>query len=336
MKFDFKGKRVLVAGGTGLIGTPLVELLIEGGARVRVVSLDDPSRSHPKAEFRQLDLSKFENCLEACRGQDYVFNLLCVKGSPAVTKVKPARFFVSHLTFNTNLMEAARQCGAKGFLFTSSLAVYGPAEVFHEDDVWKTFPSENDKFSGWAKRMGELQAEAYQIEYGWDNVSIVRPANVYGPYDNFELENAMVIPSLIKRAVLGENPLRAWGDGSQVRDFIHTRDVARGILLVARSGEKRPVNLGSGIGVSIKELVNIVVGNLKVKPEVVWDASKPSGDRERVLDVSRAKALGFCASIKLEDGIRSTMDWYRANQHELNTRYDIFAQSDKVRSRPVS
>lgn len=292
---------------------------------MRTASLDDPSRAHPQAEFRQVNLLRFENCMEACQGMDYVFNLLCVKGSPGVTTVKPASFFVPHLTFNTNLMEAARQCGVGKYLFTSSLAVYAPAEVFHEDDVWKTFPSENDKFAGWAKRMGELQAEAYRIEYGWKDISIVRPANVYGPHDNFELGNAMVVPSLIKRAVDRENPLRVWGNGSQRRDFIHARDVAEGILLVAGSGERRPVNLGSGIGVSIKELVHIIVSQLAVKPEVVWDTSRPSGDQDRVLDVSRAKALGFQPSISLEDGIRDTMHWYRENRYRKDTRYDIFA-----------
>jgi len=267
----------------------------------------------------------FENCVACCRGIDYVFNLLCVKGSPAVTMTKPASFFVPHLTFNTNLMEAARQCGVKGFLFTSSLAVYGPADVFYEDDVWRTFPSENDKFAGWAKRMGELQAEAYRIEYGWGDISIVRPANVYGPYDNFGLENAMVIPSLIKRVVNGENPLRVWGDGSQIRDFIHAKDAAMGMLLIAKSNERRPVNLGSGVGVSIKELVAIIADNLPTKTEVIWDASKASGDMQRVLDISRARNAGFQPSISLEEGIKETMSWFTKNRSEENKRYDLFA-----------
>lgn len=317
-----------MAGGTGLIGIPLVELLIEQeNADVTIVSLDDRSRAHPKAKFLRLDLSKFENCLNSCKEMDFVFNLLCVKGSPAVTRLKPATFFVSHLTFNTNLMEAARQCGVKGFLFTSSLAVYSPAEIFYEEDVWKTFPSENDKFAGWAKRMGELQAEAYKIEHGWNNISIVRPANVYGPYDNFELENAMVIPSLIKKAVEGKNPLHVWGDGSQVRDFIHSRDVAKGILMVAKSEERKPVNLGSGVGVSIKELLSTILSYSPAKLEIEWDISKPSGDKYRVLDTARAKALGFEPSISLKNGIRQTMNWYLENRGKKDLRYDVFAST---------
>ena len=126
---------------------------------------------------------------------------------------------------------------------------------------------------------GELQAEAYRIEYGWDRIAIVRPANVYGPYDNFELGNAMVVPSLIRRALLGENPLSVWGDGSALRDFVHARDVAAGMLVALERGLGQPLNLGSGTGVSIQELVEVITGELEVKPEVVWDASKPSGDR---------------------------------------------------------
>lgn len=304
---------------------PLVEMLLGENARVRVASLDDPAAAHPESEFLRVDLTDFANCIETCRGVDYVFNLLCVKGSPAVTILRPASFLVPHLRFNTNLMEAARQCEVKGFLFTSSLAVYSPAAVFREDDVWETFPSENDRFAGWAKRMGELQAEACRIEYGWGDIAIARPANIYGPNDNFDLENAMVIPSLIKRAVDGENPLRVWGDGTQRRDFLHAKDAAAGLLAVAKSEERRPVNIGSGRGISIAELVEVIVKNLPSPPRVEWDTSKPAGDRERVLDVSRASAIGFEPSVRLEEGIASTMEWYRNNRGKQGRRYDVFS-----------
>src|SRR5262245_60132782 len=180
----FKDKKVLVTGGTGIIGRMLVQKLIDQGSKVRIASMDDPSRAHPKAEFKQLNLTRFDKCLEACEGMEYVFHLVGVKGSPAMTATKPASFFVPVILFNTNMMEAARQCDVQWYLFTSTVGVYGPAEFFSEDDVWKKFPSEHDKFAGWAKRMGELQAEAYAIEYDWKKVSIVRPANVYGPFDN--------------------------------------------------------------------------------------------------------------------------------------------------------
>lgn len=321
----FKGMKVLVAGGTGMIGIQLVRLLVEAGALVRVVSLDDPARAHPDAEFIQSDLTSFENCHAVCRGMAFVFNLLGVKGSPAVTTTKPASFFVPTIMMDTALMEAARRCGVEGFLFTSSVGVYAPAEVFREDDAWKTFPSENDRFAGWAKRMGELQAEAYRIQYGWDRIAIVRPSNVYGPWDNFDRENAMVIPSLIKRAVDGDDPLRVWGDGSAERDFIHAQDVAHGMMLVAARRAQEPVNLGSGVGASIRRLVEIIVASLDRKPEIAWDTTKPVGDRRRVMDISRARAIGFEPSIELEQGIPQVMEWYRKNRAGATGRYDVFA-----------
>ncbi|HEY9857987.1 MAG TPA: NAD-dependent epimerase/dehydratase family protein, partial [Candidatus Obscuribacterales bacterium] len=297
---------------------------VEQGAFVRVASLDDPSRSHPEAEFMQINLMPFENCLKVCQGMDFVFNLLGVKGSPAVTTTKPASFFVPTVTLDTNLMEAARQAGVEGFLFTSSVAVYSPAEVFYEDDVWKTFPSPNDKFAGWAKRMGELQAEAYKIQYGWEKIAIVRPANVYGAYDNFDLENAMVVPSLIKRAVDGENPFIVWGDGSAERDFIHARDVARGMIIAAENADCQPINLGSGVGVSIKQLVETILNNLEHQPSIVWDTSKPKGDRKRIMDISRAKDIGFQPIISLEEGVKEVVSWYRENKDKVSKRYDVF------------
>lgn len=305
-------------------------MLIERGAKVRIVSLDDPSRAHPKAEFKKVNLMQIENCLAACEGIDFVFHLAGIKGSPAMTSKKPASFFVPTITFNTNMMEAARIKGVKRYLFTSTIGVYAPAEVFHEDDVWKTFPSDNDRFAGWAKRMGELQAEAYAVEYGWKDIVIVRPANVYGPYDNFDPENAMVIPSLIRRALDGEDPLTVWGDGSAIRDFIHARDVARGMILAMEKSPGRPLNLGSGSGVSIKQIVDIVVKNLDKKPKIIWDTSKPSGDKLRLMDISRARSIGFAPEITLEDGILETMEWFRKNKTTANTRYNVFTQKKYI------
>ncbi|PIR69952.1 MAG: hypothetical protein COU47_00780 [Candidatus Niyogibacteria bacterium CG10_big_fil_rev_8_21_14_0_10_46_36] len=313
MKFDFTGKNVLVAGGTGLIGTPLVRMLIEKGANVTVASLDDPSRAHSDAAFVQTDLRSFEACLKVCAEMDYVFNLLCVKGSPLFMKEHPARVFVSHIQFNTNLMEAARLKGVSGFLYTSTVGVYAPSAVMQEDSVWHTFPSEHDKFAGWAKRMGELQAEAYGKEYGWNAISIVRPANVYGPHDTFDPESAMVIPSLIARAMSGEGPFVVWGDGSAVRDFIYADDVARGMLFVAEHGITKPVNIGSGVGVSIRELVEVIISCLPEKPTIVWDTEKPTGDAMRILDTSRVSVYGWKPAISLKEGIAKTIKWYEKN-----------------------
>ena len=322
----FNGKKVLVTGGTGMIGQPLVELLLEKGAQVQISSLDDSTRANPKAVFMRTDLRYFDQCLKACDGVDYVFNLVGIKGSPAMTAKQPASFFVPTLQFSINMMEAARRQGVQKYLFTSSVGVYEPAEVFYEDDVWKTFPSPNDRFAGWAKRMGELQAEAYRIEYGWNDIFIVRPANVYGPWDNFDPENAMVIPSLIKRAVDGENPLTVWGDGSAIRDFIHARDCAQGILQVFEQGVREPVNLASGKGISIREIVETLVPMITPCPEIVWDTSKPSGDMRRVLDTSRAESYNIRPQITLSNGIKETLDWYLENMGAFDNRYNAFTE----------
>ena len=326
----YKNKKILVTGGTGLIGRPLVEMLIEQGAKVRIASLDDPSRAHPEAEYHRVDLMEFANCLRVCQGMDYVFHLAGIKCSPAIALKKAATIFVSFLRFNTNMMEAARQCGVDRYLYTSTIGVYSPAEVFYEDDVWKTFPSKNDWYGGWAKRMGELQAEAYKVEYGWDKIAIVRPANVYGIYDNFDPDNAMVIPSLIKRALDGENPFVVWGDGMQVRDFIHAKDVARGMLFALEKCPGYPLNLGSGTGYPIKKIVEIIINNLEKKPKVVWDTSKPSGDKKRLMDISRAKTLGWKPEISIEKGIKEVMEWYKKNKDIINKRYNVFKKEKLI------
>jgi len=220
---------------------------------------------------------------------------------------------VPMLQFNTNLMEAARICKVSKYLYTSSVGVYHPTEVFMEDDVWKTFPSKNDWFAGWTKRIGELQAESYEIEYGWKGISIVRPGNTYGPHDDFDSDNAMVVPSLIKKILSDEKQITLWGDGSNIRDFTHCRDVAKGMMLVMKKspGATNPINLGSGSGFSIEELVNMILKNVDKKPRVIWDNTKPSGDKIRVMNVDRAKSLGYNPSISLEQGIKETINWYR-------------------------
>lgn len=309
-----------------MIGIQLVKMLVELGALVRIASLDDPSRAHPDAEFMFKDLTHLDNCLEVCRGMDFVFNLLGVKASPDIASNKPARFMYSTVLMEMNMLEAAYREGVSGYLLTSSVGVYAPAKVLNEDDVWKTFPSPNDWFTGWSKRIGELQVDAYRKEYDWDRIAIVRPANVYGPYDNFGRENAMVVPSLIRRAISGENPLRVWGDGSAVRDFIHAKDVAMGMLLVAGKMPKKPVNLGSGVGISIKMLTEIIISTLIEKPEVLWDESKARGDDQRILNISRAKELGFEPKVSLEQGIRETIDWYKENKKISHLRYDVYGK----------
>lgn len=323
----FNKKKILVTGGTGMVGIQLVKILYELGAKLRVVSLDKNIALPDGVEFLKLNLLSYDNCLEACKDIDFVFHLAGIKGSAGITRLRPASFFVPTILFNTNMMEAARSSGVKRFLYTSTIGVYSPAEKFYEDDVWKTFPSENDKFAGWAKRMGELQAEAYKIEYGWNKIAIVRPANIYGPFDNFDPANAMVIPSLIRRVLDGENPLKVWGDGSEIRDFIFSKDVARGMVTVMRKkADATPVNLGSGTGIKIKELVESICDAVEKKPKIEWDISKKAGDRVRVMDTKRAQSIGFKPQVSLRDGIKETIDWFLKNRSIIDKRYNVFRE----------
>ncbi len=325
----YKNKRVLVAGGTGLIGIPLVKNLIKEEAEVRIASLDDKSRAHPEAEFLHLDLIKYENCLKACRNIDYVFNLLCIKGSPKINKEKPLSFLEPMLLFNTNLLKAARESDVERYLFASSYAVYSSSEIYDDSiDVLRIPLSENDFYTGLAKRVGEAQARACKIEYNWGKISIVRPSNTYGPYDNFAQDSAMVIPSLIRKILNGENPIVVWGDGSQIRDFVYTDDVARGMMLVMEKnpGPENPVNLGSGNKQTIKQALEIIINNSDKLPKIVYETSKNYGDKIRTMNISRALALGFNPQVSLEQGIKKTMAWYNENKEILTKRYDIFKQ----------
>jgi GDP-L-fucose synthase len=316
----FKNKKVLVTGGHGMIGRELVSLLIGLGANVTVADISENTNLE-NVNYKKIDLRYFDQCLELCTGQEIIFNLVGIKGSPKMCAEQPADFMVPMLQFNTNMMEAAMRANVEWYLYTSSVGVYHPAEVFKEDDVWSTFPSPNDRFAGWAKRIGELQAEAYAIQYGKKNISIVRPANVYGKNDNFNPENAMVIPSLIRKADEKEF-LEVWGDGSAIRDFIHAKDVALGMIHAVENKVTQPINLGSGDGVSIRQIAEVVSKSFN-KP-IKWLTDKPTGDKRRVFDMTRAHSYGFKPTISIEDGIEDTIDWFLQNKETIDKRFNAF------------
>ncbi len=317
----FKNKKVLVTGGSGMIGRQLVDLLLREEALVHVADLNEPVNMSSKTIFNKVDLKDFSNCKEVCKDMDYVFNLVGIKCSPKICLERPADIMGPMMQFNTNMLEAAMQANVSWYLYTSTVGVYEPAEVLYEDDVWKTQPSKNDWFGGWAKRMGELQCQAYEKQYGKGKCSIVRPANVYGPYDNFNPENAMVIPSLIRKA-FDNDFLEVWGDGSSVRDFIHAKDVALGMLHVVKNKITDPVNLGSGTGIKIKEIVDII--SKEFNREIKWLTDKPQGDPRRVFDMTRAKSYGFKTTVSLENGIKESIDWFIQNKTIIDKRYNVF------------
>ena len=321
MTVSLKNKQVLVTGGSGMIGRQLVDLLLEEGAHVRVADLNEPVNMPSSILFCKADLKEYKRCREICYGMDVVFNLVGIKASPKVCLEQPADIMGPMLQFNTNMLEAAMKEKVEWYLYTSTVGVYQPAEILKEDDVWDTVPSRNDWYGGWAKRMGELQCEAYAVQRGENVCSIVRPANVYGPYDNFDTANAMVIPSLIRKAHENEK-LEVWGDGSSIRDFIHARDVAAGMIYAVKNQITEPLNLGSGDGVSIKTIAEIVAGEFD--KEIVWDTTKPKGDPKRVFDMSRATSYGFTPSVSIEQGIKETIKWFRENKEVIDRRYNVF------------
>lgn len=321
---SFTKKKVLVTGGTGLIGRQIVDILCDVDADVRVVSLDD-IRVDDRAEHVCGDLTDFNFCEDVIRDVDFVFHVAGIKGSIEVTKKKPASFFVPLLMFNTNVLEACRIHKVNKIVYTSSIGAYASAESFKEADNADGPPM--DMFPGWAKRMAELQIQAYKIQYGLENFSVVRPCNVYGPGDNFDPDNAMVIPTLMYRIYHKEDPVIVWGDGMAVRDFAYSRDVAEGVILSLYHGTNSSfVNLGSGKGYSIRELVETLHSFIPFSYR--FDTSKPSGFPRRVMDISLArKTIEYNPSTSLLEGLKQTWDWYVDHQDEYLKRKNYFVEA---------
>ncbi len=320
---SFERKKCLVTGGTGLIGRQVVEILCDAGAIVTSVSLDMITIDD-RASYVCIDLSDFNECKNLTRDNDYVFHIAGIKGSVKVTKEKPASFFVPLLMMNTNMLEACRLHNVEKVVYTSSVGAYSSAEVFKEDENLIGEPM--DMFPGWAKRMAEKQIEAYTIQYGLKNFAIVRPANIYGPGDNFDPENAMVIPTLMQRIYNKEDPVVIWGDGSAIRDFAYSKDVAEGIIQALYYGtDGKFVNLGSGTEVTIKELVEALRSFLNFNYE--FDTTKPPGFPRRVMDISLAKEM-ICyePSTSLEEGLRKTWEWFVDNADEYKKRKNYFIE----------
>jgi len=323
LKFFFEKKNVLITGGTGLIGRFIVKKLCDFNSKVTVVSLDDFSLDK-RAKYIKGDLTNFEFCREVTKNIDYAFHVSGIKGSVKVTIEKPASFFVPLLMMNTNFLEACRLNNVSRLIYTSSIGAYSSREIFieDEDDINK---SPMDMFPGWAKRMAEMQIQAYKKQYNLKNFFAVRPCNVYGPGDNFDPENAMVIPTLMNKILNKENPLIIWGDGSSIRDFAYASDIADGVILaiVKGTGNFDFLNLGSGIGYTIRELVEtlseVVSFNYK------FDKTKDSGFHKRIMNIDNAKKiLGYSPQVSLKEGLKETWSWYINNSNQSFKRHNYF------------
>lgn len=327
----YDGKRVLVSGGTGMIGIPLVHALRALGAQVTVVSLEHENYARallgPSVAFFRGDLTRYDICERAVEGQDYVFNLVGIKGSVGIGVTRAASYFVPMLRYQSNLLEAAFRGGISRYLFVSSICAYPPSSLHVEDNVWNGLPKQNDRYAGIAKRIGELEAETYLHEYHWDAVRVVRPSNVYGPFDDFHPATGQVIPALIRRVLEGERPVRIWGDGSAIRDFIFVQDVVDGMLLAMEHAPPCfPVNLGSGVPTTIKQLAELIVTESGASTAIEWDPLQPSGDPVRLLSMERAvTTIGFRPQVSLREGIRQTMDWYIQNRELAHERKNLIS-----------
>lgn len=328
---SFKGKNVLVTGGTGLIGRQVADILCNARANVSTVSLDKISIDN-RTNYIYGDLTEFGFCKEITKNMDYVFHIAGIKGSVDVTLSKPASFFVPLLMMNTNVLEACRINNVDKVLYTSSIGVYPSSDIFKESNSKILEGSPMDMMPGWAKRMAELQVLSYKVQYGLKNFAIVRPCNVYGPGDNFDPNNAMVIPSLMYKISEYYNdglPIVIWGDGSEIRDFAYSRDIAEGMILALYYGTSESisgfVNLGSGTGYSIKELVETLHSFIDFEHK--FDTSKSSGFPKRIMDISLAKELIYYnPTTSLLDGLKITWKWFIEHKDEYLKRKNYFVE----------
>ena len=301
-----KNKTALIIGGRGMVGRQIVELCSKVYDKVCVVDVDFniPQDLPDNVDYKPCDMT-FKTNTNIIADYNHVYHLAGIKGSPLRAKEKPADY-LPMVQFDTNVIQAVGHWKPDWFLYTSSIGVYPPSEYYKEDDVWNKVPSENDKVPAYIKRMGELSCYAIRATYGYENISIVRPANIYGPYDNFGDEST-VIASLISKGYHNDS-INVWGDGSPIRDFIYSKDVARGMLHMVENKVTETVNLGSGKETRISDIAN-TIGEYFDK-EVKYDKSKPNGDMRRQMDTSRAESVGFKPNYTLEDGITETIEWY--------------------------
>jgi len=309
----YDGKKVLVTGGTGFIGTNLVERLLNLGANVRTVSRGIRKNILPsKVEVVRDDLTNLQSCRSAAKGMDYVFHLAAAGGGLVYNMNHPAGTLTPNLLINTNMLEGARIENVQRYLFTSSSSVYPPnLEVLEEEKAWEGNPHGSDSFFAWSKRIGELQARAYVDEYGM-SIALVRLGNPYGPGDNFDPETSHVIPALVHKAVNKVNPFVVWGAGEAVRSFVHVKDVVNAMTQVLEVYPIcDPVNIATGESVKVKDLVKMVLELTNYKGELKFDTSKPEGHLLKVMSVKKLQdKVGYRPMINLREGIRDTIKWY--------------------------
>ena len=299
--------RVLVTGGGGFLGSHLVERLEADGNDVFV-----PRRS-------DYDLTRYADTerLFADASPELVFHLAAEVGGIGANQANPGRYWFGNLMMGAHVLEQARLNGTRKLVMLGTICEYPKFTPvpFSEDDLWNGYPEETNAPYGVAKKALLVGAQSYREQYGTNAIHLL-PVNLYGPRDNFHPTNAHVIPDLIRK--MHESPERIvlWGDGTPTREFLYVEDCVEGLVLAAgRYDGAEPVNLGTGVEISIRELAETVAELSGFEGEIEWDPSRPNGQPRRRLDVSRAEELfGFRASTSFRDGLARTIEWYRITQ----------------------
>ena len=309
---DLHNKKILVTGGAGFLGSVVVQKLVARGVPRESISI-------PRS--RQLDLRVRANCHKAVAGQDVVIHLAAKVGGIGFNRANPGELFYDNAVMGIELMEAARQAGVKKFVAVGTICAYPKFTPvpFREYDFWLGYPEETNAPYGLAKKMMLVQAQAYRQQYGFNAIYLL-PVNLYGPGDNFNPASSHVIPAIIKKVAdaqkAGADHIEVWGSGKPTREFLYVDDAAEAIVLAAERYEKSdPVNLGSGIEISIKDLVEMIAALMNFRGELRWNTSQPDGQPRRRLDVSRAECeFGFRAQTDFRTGLEETIAWYLRQQ----------------------
>lgn len=312
----FKNAHVLVTGGAGFVGVNLIKRLLDLGAHVcATLHRKPPVIQDGRIRYVQGDLRRPEDCAAVVRGIDFVFMCAANTSGAAVMAKTPLAHLTPNVLMNVSMLDAAYQAGVRKFLFISSNTVYPLTDyAVKESDVTNEF-FEKYFIVAWMKRFTEIVCEMYASKIAKPmQVCVVRPANIYGEYDDFEWETSHVIPALIRKVVERRDPLEVWGDGNDLKEFIYVQDFIDGMLLAMEKMEGfEPVNIAAGQPCTVRDvLATLLKIDRYEHPRVVFDKSKPAMIPKRLIDISRARdKLGFRPAVSMEDGLRRTVDWYR-------------------------
>ncbi|MFZ5781032.1 MAG: NAD-dependent epimerase/dehydratase family protein [Pseudomonadota bacterium] len=317
---DFSGRNILIAGGAGFIGTNLALALAARGARLRLTVHDRPLQAEfADAQIVKCDLRSAEDCARAVEGMDYVFLCAAHTSGAAVIRSTPLVHVTPNVLINTQMLEAAHRAGVGRFCFVSSGAAYPPTadRPVREDEMFDGDPHDVYFAAGWMKRYAEVLCRTYAEKIARPLPTVVvRPSNVYGPYDKYDFAVSHVTAALVRRVVERQRPIEVWGTGSDVRDLIYIDDFIEGLL--AAAAIERPyfaVNICSGVGHSVRAILEKTLEvDGYTDAGVRYDPSRPTTIPVRLMDNSLAReVLGFEARTSLEEGLRRTVAWYRQN-----------------------